>query len=341
MNKPLISVIVPIYNAEKFLSQCIDSVLNQSYKNIEIILLNDGSKDKSGSICQEYAEKDTRIIYIEKNNSGVSDTRNMGLKQATGDYIFFLDSDDYLAPQCFEILYMASGEGQLAITGYYLDFTNKRNIYIPQQAYGSYTNIKEFLLDFHKYYATKFNFVWGKLYRTEIIRKHNITFREEIQLGEDQLFNQDYYRFCYQGITAVQHNGYYYRQHSESTLSKKFNPHMFQWNEYCFSSIRDYLKEFGCLTEINSQHLYKNILGNYNYSFYLIAISPQILLKEKDLLIRQYISTPIYQDSLFLASHQRADFRFFNWLLRHFYIKTYIIFENFKHNILHGNHKKN
>ena len=232
MNKPLISVIVPIYNAEKFLSQCIDSVLNQSYKNIEIILLNDGSKDKSGSICQEYAEKDTRIIYIEKNNSGVSDTRNMGLKQATGDYIFFLDSDDYLAPQCFEILYMASGEGQLAITGYYLDFTNKRNIYIPQQAYGSYTNIKEFLLDFHKYYATKFNFVWGKLYRTEIIRKHNITFREEIQLGEDQLFNQDYYRFCYQGITAVQHNGYYYRQHSESTLSKKFNPHMFQWNEF-------------------------------------------------------------------------------------------------------------
>ena len=93
-----ISIIVPVYNAQKYLKKCIDSIINQTYKNIEILLINDGSKDKSLKICKEYEKKDSRIIVIDKQNKGVSNTRNVGIKKSTGDYIVFIDSDD-----CFEL----------------------------------------------------------------------------------------------------------------------------------------------------------------------------------------------------------------------------------------------
>lgn len=100
-----ISVIIPVYNVERYLEKCIDSIINQTYKNLEILLINDGSKDKSGEICDEYAKKDSRIKVIHKENSGVADTRNMGLEIATGDYLMFVDSDDYISNTMIQMLY--------------------------------------------------------------------------------------------------------------------------------------------------------------------------------------------------------------------------------------------
>ncbi len=101
----LISIIVPVYNVEQYISKCIDSIINQTYKNIEIILVDDGSSDRSGCICDEYKEKDNRIIVIHKENGGMSDARNVGLKVASGKYIGFVDSDDYIEYDMFEKLY--------------------------------------------------------------------------------------------------------------------------------------------------------------------------------------------------------------------------------------------
>ena len=98
-----VSVIVPIYNADKYLKECIESLLNQTYTNLEIICLNDGSTDSSTKICKELSETDNRIILIEKENTGVSATRNLGLKIASGEYIMFLDADDFLEPNAIEI----------------------------------------------------------------------------------------------------------------------------------------------------------------------------------------------------------------------------------------------
>ncbi|MBQ2407313.1 MAG: glycosyltransferase [Lachnospiraceae bacterium] len=109
MNKK-ISVIIPVYNAEKYLKRCIESVINQTYKNLEIIMVDDGSKDNSGSMCDEYAAKDNRIKVIHKQNSGVSDTRNTGLDNVTGDMIAFVDSDDYIVSDFFEKLYSLKGK---------------------------------------------------------------------------------------------------------------------------------------------------------------------------------------------------------------------------------------
>lgn len=101
----IISVIVPVYNVENYLKKCIDSIINQTYKNLEIILINDGSKDGSGKICDEYAKKDSRIKVIHKENSGVADVRNMGLDIATSDYLLFVDSDDYISHMMIQKLY--------------------------------------------------------------------------------------------------------------------------------------------------------------------------------------------------------------------------------------------
>lgn len=111
----LISVIVPIYNSSKYLEECINSILNQTYRNLEIILINDGSEDDSIKICEELKEKDERIIVINKNNTGVSDTRNMGIRVSKGEYIIFIDSDDIIDSNMIDLLYKAAGENNVDV----------------------------------------------------------------------------------------------------------------------------------------------------------------------------------------------------------------------------------
>lgn len=101
---PLISVIVPIYNVEKYLVRCVDSIVNQTYKNLEIILVDDGSPDRCPQMCDDYAEKDSRIKVVHKKNGGLSDARNAGMAVATGEYISFIDSDDWIETSMFELL---------------------------------------------------------------------------------------------------------------------------------------------------------------------------------------------------------------------------------------------
>ena len=111
----LISVIVPVYNVEKFLDKCISSIVNQTYKNLEIILIDDGSTDESVQICDKWQEKDNRVRLTHKENTGVSDTRNIGLEKTTGEYICFVDSDDYIEPDYIENLYKSLTENNADI----------------------------------------------------------------------------------------------------------------------------------------------------------------------------------------------------------------------------------
>lgn len=115
-----LSVIVPIYNAEKHLNRCIQSIINQTYTNIELLLIDDGSKDSSGEICDKYAASDERIRVFHKKNGGVSSARNVGLDNATGYYIAFVDSDDYLMPNAYEILIKNSTANNQPIIGFSL-----------------------------------------------------------------------------------------------------------------------------------------------------------------------------------------------------------------------------
>ena len=126
-----ITVIVPVYNVEHYLDKCLDSVIKQTYKNIEIIVVNDGSTDNSGEICQEYAQKDNRIVYIEKENGGLSDARNAGLDQMTGSYVTFVDSDDWIEQDYVETLYQKITEYQADIAiGNYYSFDEERSVFL-------------------------------------------------------------------------------------------------------------------------------------------------------------------------------------------------------------------
>ncbi len=127
MEDKLISIIIPVYNVERYLRECIDSIIAQTYKNLEIILVDDGSSDKSGEICDEYSKKDSRIKVIHKKNGGLSDARNVALDIAKGDYIGFIDSDDYIEKDMFQILYNLAEEynAEISSISFYKMLENK------------------------------------------------------------------------------------------------------------------------------------------------------------------------------------------------------------------------
>jgi glycosyl transferase cpsJ(V) len=131
MNSELISIIVPIYNVEKYLRQCLDSIQNQTYQNFECLLINDGSPDNSADICREYVEKDSRFKYFEKENGGLSDARNYGIRQSKGSYLTFVDSDDWLEHDALDRLYGALRKGNADISiGRFNCYDNSRCQYL-------------------------------------------------------------------------------------------------------------------------------------------------------------------------------------------------------------------
>ena len=193
-----ITVIVPVYNVEHYLDKCLDSVIKQTYKNIEIIVVNDGSTDNSGEICQEYAQKDNRIVYIEKENGGLSDARNAGLDQMTGSYVTFVDSDDWIEQDYVETLYQKITEYQADIAiGNYYSFDEERSVFLFHILGDSYyekahdnVSIFENLYENQEMRSFALISAWGKLYKARLFEQ----LRFDIgKLGEDGYLNQKVY----------------------------------------------------------------------------------------------------------------------------------------------------
>ena len=180
---PRISVIIPVYNAEKYLHRCIDSILAQSFTDFELLLIDDGSKDNSGTICDEYAAKDSRVRVFHKENGGVSSARNLGLDNAQGEWITFVDSDDYLIDQSgFTILARTDIESDLIV---YSFLWNNELIRCPSS--------NRFEKIFFSYHSIA---IWSKIYKRRIIQQNHLYFNEKIHLGEDQLWFSEYLKFA-------------------------------------------------------------------------------------------------------------------------------------------------
>ena len=211
-----ITVIVPVYNVENYLNKCLDSLINQTYKNLEIIVINDGSTDNSGEICQEYAQKDNRIVYIEKENGGPSDARNAGLDRMTGSYVTFVDSDDWIELDYVEILYKKITEYQADIAvGNYYSFDEAEGMYYFYIFGDSYyekvydnVSIFENLYESQEMKSFALISVFGKLYKADLV-KH---LRFDIgKLGEDGYINQKLYLLV-QKVIYINQGLYAYRQ---------------------------------------------------------------------------------------------------------------------------------
>ena len=178
-----ISIVIPIYNSERYLKRCIDSIVNQTYKNLEIILINDGSTDDSIKIIKNYQKKDNRIRIIDKSNTGVSDSRNMGIEMATGDFISFVDSDDTLDIHFFEhaIRFFDEEKVDIVCTNFNYDISGK----IKQNKSFHSKKVLNYLAlnPESRYYVTT---VWAKIFKSEIVK--NIKFDRNIYYSEDTLF---------------------------------------------------------------------------------------------------------------------------------------------------------
>ena len=182
---PLVSVVIPVYNAEKYIHKCIDGILSQTYHNTEIILVDDGSADNSLSICKEYAQKDSRIRVFSKENGGVSSARNMGMDEATGCYLMFLDSDDWLENDTIEKLVKSAldSSADVVVFEYSVDYPDGRSdVHRHENLKGNMT-IQDAV--YHTIAGTN-RFAWSKLYKREYVG--NIRFDETIHHGEDTLF---------------------------------------------------------------------------------------------------------------------------------------------------------
>ena len=214
---PLISVVVPVYNVEKYLPNCVDSLLNQTWKNLEIILVDDGSPDNSWSIMQDYARRDSRVKLLRQKNGGLSAARNAGVDAAKGEYIGFLDSDDYLAPETYELLYraMVKYDAQIALCSF--EYVDEQGNVLPCHS----PITKEEVLtrdevldrlsgDKNWYYVTAPN----RLYRRELFD----TVRFPLgKIHEDEYTAHLFYWQC-ERVAVVPRNLYYYVQHGNGIM---------------------------------------------------------------------------------------------------------------------------
>lgn len=227
--QPLVTVIVPIYKVEKYMDKCLNSVTKQTFENLEIILVDDGSPDNSGHRCDDWKKKDSRIVVIHQENSGVSAARNRGITIARGKYIIFVDSDDWMPLDAIEKL-VACAEKNNA------DFVMGIAVAIgtvSKEVYGDNSGMLfqkkdlEQFLSFTNIIKTQLG-PWAKLYRTKIIKDSAMSFPLNIAYGEDRIFNWQYLQKC-ESIASIPELVYYYSQLNLSRACGRYYPEVGIW----------------------------------------------------------------------------------------------------------------
>lgn len=209
----LVSIIVPVYNTEKYLDECLKSIICQTYSNLEIILINDGSTDSSLSICQKYAKIDKRIIVIDQNNNGVSFSRNKGLEMAKGDYISFIDSDDVVLKNFIEEMVKAIDGFDMSLCGFSEYYKNKKKSHnlVKEEMTSQDCISKIFLNDSYGGYSCT------KMFKNDIIKKNKLKFDININMQEDKMFIIEYLRRT-KKVNVIDKNLYLYRMRRTSAV---------------------------------------------------------------------------------------------------------------------------
>lgn len=256
----LISVIIPVYNNEKYLSECLSSICSNTYRNIEIIVIDDGSTDNSGNISDEFAIEDSRVKVFHKKNTGVSRSRNLGMNIAKGEFIAFVDSDDYIDGDYFEKLLSTMKD-----SGCDLAVGSVAHVYGDDINYKQIENLEIDLInpnekDKQNFLDINVNYyLYGpvnKLYKRSIITRKNIAFPEDTSYGEDLIFNFNYMKYC-EKITYRQVPIYYYNHNNENSLSHKYREKLFENG----LRLNDIIKNFALEKNILTEDLLRYIAG--------------------------------------------------------------------------------
>lgn len=282
---PIVSIIVPIYNGEKTLYRCVKSIMEQKFTEYELLLINDGSADRSLEICHELEKSDKRIRVMDKANEGVSATRNFGIKRARGKYIQFVDCDDYVAKDYLDCLVKALKKEQadLVIAGYTRHKNGKVTKRVPQPL--TFENLNAFSKEFFNLYNQWFlNTPWNKLYRKEkIVDKFHLN----MSLGEDLLFNLHYLRYC-EKITVIDHAGYQYCIENENSLAIQYRKDKFENSMLLHEKVLAFSKE---VLGLNEEEQWNDItfLKEIRFSMKHLVRSSTISKKEKKKQIKAWL----------------------------------------------------
>ncbi len=243
-----VSVIIPVYNGEKSIARCLDSVRCQTYQDLEILVINDGSTDNSLSICESLAEQDTRIRVISQKNAGVSAARNAGLQSATGIYLQFVDADDYVDSEITEYLvtYMEKEKSELAVCSYFdvidcYDISRNENSDEGCLSVDAYMN-KLLQQPSHFYFGV----LWNKLYRRSLVETNHLQFDKNISFGEDFIFNMEYLSYVKQ-VAMCREPLYFYAQETGNSLtrSKQSCEVRMRQREVLYEALRNYFVKNG------------------------------------------------------------------------------------------------
>lgn len=315
-----VSVIIPVYNAETYLPQCIESLINQTLKECEFIFINDGSTDKSKQIIEEYRQKDNRIKQLNQANGGVSSARNAGLKIAHGKYIGFVDADDYVEADMYESLYTAAIQSEVDIV--FSNFESeidghkvitKYHFPVSQLLDRNYieTEIKPYFLK-----SEDLNTVCNKIYISEIIQKHDLSFPQKLSLGEDGYFNMEFFCFS-QNALYLDYTGYKYREVQGSAtrnLDKKdyFKRAIEVYQSKTPQNFIPHLAE----AEIKKLKAIKLIKSVMAYIYIYINSSATLTFSARYKYIKQMITHHHVRESLpYYKKHERLTGRYERFLL--------------------------
>lgn len=304
---PKISVIVPVYNAEKYLHRCIDSILAQTFTDFELLLIDDGSKDHSGSICDEYAKKDSRVRVFHKENGGVSSARNVGLDNAEGVWITFCDSDDWVDCHWLETYNdMLKTKAELYSQGYYFSTPENRNDF-QQVGINNYDKTDSCLLRMCE--QPIIGFLWHKLFKTCIIKNSRIRFNEEFAVREDYDF---ILKYCLQSNRILCISDSHYKYEKPNYTNKYKNQSLFEANCSIFMSLREIYND-------NRNILFDRIYNEINNSLFASYKSNTCTMGRLLLYIKTIRGVELLS-SLSIAT--RLVLRTRNISFIHFFLKT-------------------
>ena len=309
-----ISVIIPVYNSERYLYACIESVLNQTFHDFELILVDDGSTDASGSICDEFAQKDNRVIVLHKSNEGVSAARNDGLALARGEYITFVDSDDTIENDMFENMYNSAKDSDIVVCGLNLVFEDHIESHTIEAI--ETLDIKGFVTNYLVSELKNLTLAGpvNKLFKTKVIRENGVEFNLEITVLEDGLFVIDFLRHA-KKICAVQRCFYQYIQHSGSAI-RKFHKNNLRAMSLFYDGLQKLLSVHSINTHEIQEYIDEFFYARFMDSIRQVCVFPKIKKATKIAIIKEHLKSDLHKNIFSvkrsMAFHKKMKY----WLLR-------------------------
>lgn len=330
-DQPLISVIIPVYNVEQYLPQCLDSVIHQTYPNLEIICVNDGSKDSSREILEHYADKDSRIIVIDQENQGLSGARNTGLLQTTGKYVMFVDSDDWIELETCEEAVMAAEKhsADLILWSYVREFEHESKEKYMFWDDGSVFEAEEVKNQLHRRvcgllgeelrhpeYSNAIETAWGKLYLAERIIGNKVEFVDTKEIGtEDALFNLYALGYIKRAVylrRCLNH----YRKTNQGSLTKIYSEKLFERWQRLFDYMGQYIQE-------------NNLPAEYDMALYnrialsLLGLGLNIVGADRSMMWKVKKISDILMQARYREAYKNLDFQYFpiHWKLFYWFAK--------------------